>query len=100
MGGGPDNVKDACISELTNYALTVARLPEYCAPFAGREVRPQRNQPSHASLAMPAERFQLLLQESQAIAQSFAIAFIAAFFEVGKDPRAMQQQTVTLALRL
>jgi|GEM_PF-3230015 len=27
MGGGPDNVKDACISELTNYALTVARLP-------------------------------------------------------------------------
>jgi hypothetical protein len=27
MGGGPDNVKDACISELANYALTVARLP-------------------------------------------------------------------------
>jgi hypothetical protein len=31
MGGGPDNAKDACISELTNYALTLARLPEVCA---------------------------------------------------------------------
>jgi len=28
MGGGPDNVKDACISESDKLRLTVARLPD------------------------------------------------------------------------
>ena len=63
MGGGPDNVKDACISELTNYALTVARLPGRCALVGSRET----SLPGEAWLAMPAERSQLFLQKSQAI---------------------------------
>jgi hypothetical protein len=87
MGGGPDNVKDACISELTTYALTVARLP----PGTPIARRPE-------GLAAPAERSQLLLQERKAIVQRLAITLIAAFFEVRKDARAMQQQTVALAL--
>ena len=57
MGGGPDNAKDACISELTNYAPTVTRV--ILAVGVAR---------NDSDLAPPAELFQLLFEESEAVA--------------------------------
>ena len=54
MGGGPDNAKDACISELTNYALTLARLSKVWVPVPSGENCGASGPRKAARLAAPA----------------------------------------------
>ena len=51
-------------------------------------------------LPLPAQRGQLLFEVIEPVSQRLAIALFCALLQIGQHPRAMQQQTIQLALQI